>query len=169
MAYRLNLRKKNLLVTIHVLSVIAWFGGAICMLLLGLYMQKAEDGEQLYYTLANMHLIDATLIRYPALVAFISGILLSVWTQWGLFKHYWVVIKFALTLFIILIGIFFLNNWLSFLLEHAPLFGLGSFHHHQFQTTSLSLINVSLFNILAMALMTLITYFKPLGKIRKRS
>ncbi|BCU81921.1 hypothetical protein JIR001_17040 [Polycladomyces abyssicola] len=87
MAYRLSLRKKQLLVSIHVFSVVAWFGGAMCMLLLGLYMKHADNGEQLYYTLTNMHLIDITLIRYPAIMVFVTGIMLSIWTQWGLIKH----------------------------------------------------------------------------------
>ncbi|MGA9172577.1 MAG: hypothetical protein WBZ33_01140, partial [Thermoactinomyces sp.] len=138
------------------------------MLLPGLYMQNARNGEQLYYILADMHLIDVTLIRYPALMVFISGVLLSIWTQWGLIKYYWVVIKFALTLLIILIGILFLGDWLSFLLETANHLGLDAFQKHDFQTTSWSLIFISAFNILAMALMTCITYFKPFGKIKKR-
>ncbi|MFC7441569.1 hypothetical protein [Laceyella putida] len=167
MAYRLNLRKKNLLVSIHVLSIVAWFGGAMCMFMLGLYMKNAKNGEQLYYILSDMHLIDATLIRYPALVVFISGVLLSVWTQWGLVKYYWIVIKLVLTTLIIIFGIMFLGDWLSFLLETAHHYGFTALQKHDFQTTSLSLILASAMNILAMTIMTCVTYFKPFGKIKK--
>jgi uncharacterized membrane protein len=167
MAYRLSLRKKNLLVAIHVLSVVAWFGGAICMLLLGLYMKNAHNGEQLYYTLSNMHLIDTTLIRFPALIVLISGVMLSIWTQWGLIKYYWVVIKLVLTVLIIFMGIMFLGDWLSFLVKTAERYGIVALQKDTFQTTSLSLISASIFNIISMTIMTCITYFKPFGKIKK--
>lgn len=69
MGYKLSIRKKQLLIIIHVLSVVCWLGGAMVMLLLGMYMLKAENGEQLYYTLDNMHLVDVVFIRYTAVVA----------------------------------------------------------------------------------------------------
>lgn len=97
MAYRLSVRKKQMLVAIHVLSVMAWFGGTCCMLLLGWSMRSAENGPQLLYTLSSMHIVDEALLKYPALVALISGVLLSVWTNWGLTKYYWVLIKLILT------------------------------------------------------------------------
>jgi uncharacterized membrane protein len=167
MAYRLNIRKKNLLVALHVLSVVAWFGGTICLLLLGLYLKNAENGDQLYYTLSSMHVIDETLIKYPALATLISGILLSVWTQWGLVKYYWIVIKFILTIVIILMGILFINDWFSFLVKTAEHYGFASLQKQDFQTTWLSLILAASFNIMAMAIMTFLTYFKPFGKIKK--
>ncbi|MED1855033.1 hypothetical protein P4V33_25945 [Brevibacillus borstelensis] len=86
MGYKLSIRKKQLLIIIHVLSVVCWLGGAMVMLLLGMYMLKAENGEQLYYTLDNMHLVDVVFIRYTALVALLTGIVLSVWTNWGAFQ-----------------------------------------------------------------------------------
>ncbi|RAL24092.1 hypothetical protein [Thermoflavimicrobium daqui] len=166
MAYRLNLMKKNGLVTIHVLSIIAWFGGAMCMLILGLYMKNAKNGEQLFYILSDMHLIDITLIRYPALVVLISGVLLSIWTHWGLVKYYWVIIKLILTILIIIIGIIYLSDWLSFLIETADRYRFNALQKSDFQRTSSLLILTSLFNILAMAIMTGVTYFKPFGKIK---
>src|SRR5690606_24640634 len=74
MAYRLSVRKKQMLVAIHVLSVMAWFGGTCCMLLLGWSMRSAENGPQLLYTLSSMHIVDEALLKYPALVALISGV-----------------------------------------------------------------------------------------------
>ncbi|MFD0714722.1 hypothetical protein [Paenibacillus sp. GCM10027626] len=61
MSYRLSLKKKQLLITIHVISIISWFGGVFSMFMLGLYMLNSDNGEQLYYTLENMHLVDVIL------------------------------------------------------------------------------------------------------------
>ncbi|MBH5320903.1 hypothetical protein I6N90_24250 [Paenibacillus sp. GSMTC-2017] len=167
MAKRLSLGKKQLLVSIHVIAVAAWFGGTVGMLLLGLYLKNAADGEQLYYTLLSMHVIDENLLKYPALLTLITGIMLSVWTQWGLVKHYWVVIKLVLTITIIMLGILFLNNWLSYLEELAVKFGFVALQNQDFQSTWLSIRIMSSFNLLCLIVMVFITYFKPFGKIKK--
>ena len=168
MAYRLSLRKKQLLVTIHVLSVMAWFGGTCCMLLLGWYMRSAENGEQLFYTLSSMHIVDEALLKYPALVALISGILLSVWTNWGLTKYYWVLIKLILTVGIILFAIFFVSRWFSFLLSAAEQWGYAAFRQDAFRSAWMSNMLGGAVNLAALLLMTLITYFKPFGKVKGR-
>lgn len=168
MAYRLSLRKKQLLVAIHVLSVMAWFGGTCCMLLLGWYLRSAENGEQLFYTLSSMHLVDEALLKYPALVALVTGVLLSVWTHWGLTRYYWVLIKLVLTVGIIQFAIFFVSRWFSFLLSAAEQWGYAAYRQDAFRSVWMSNMLGGAVNLAALLFMTLITYFKPFGKIGRR-
>lgn len=167
MAYKLNLRKKNFLKTIHVLSAMAWFGGTLSLLLLRSHIGDAQNGDQLLYTLSNMHVIDETMIKYPALTTLISGILLSVWTPWGLTRYYWTVMKLVLTVVVILTGIVFVNRWFSYLVITVNQFGLASMQIQDFKTTSSFLLLAAIFNNLVLASMTFITAFKPFGKIVK--
>ncbi|WP_147535192.1 hypothetical protein [Bacillus marasmi] len=167
MAYRLNQRKKSILVAIHVLSVAAWIGGTLGMLCLAFYLPNGANGEQLLYTMASMEVIDENLLKYPALLSLISGILLSVWTQWGLSKHYWIIIKLVLTIITILIGIFFLNKWTAGLGVIIEDIGFLALQNEQFQSTWTSIVITSSFNLLCLAFMTFITYLKPFGKVKK--
>ncbi|WP_248924029.1 hypothetical protein [Paenibacillus hamazuiensis] len=167
MAYKLNIKQKNILVALHVISVAAWFGATLCMLLLLFYVKKAQNGEQLYYFLESMHILDDKLIKFPALTTLFTGILLSLWTQWGLVKYYWVVIKLVLTVVTILLGIFFINDWFSFLLNMAKAHGFAAMQSQDFQSTWLANVWAAVFNSAAYAFMVVITYFKPFGKIRK--
>lgn len=169
MAYRLNQKKKSLLVAIHVISVASWIGGTLGMLLLGVYLQNAANGEQLYYTLANMEIIDENLLKYPALLSLITGIMLSIWTQWGLVKHYWVTIKFILTILTIMIGILFLNKWTASIGEMVKDIGFATLQNQDFQTTWWSIIITGTFNLLCLVFMVFITYYKPFGKIKKKN
>lgn len=168
MAYRLSQKKKQLLVAIHVIAVASWIGGTLGMLLLGLYLKSAVNGEQLAYTLSSMEVIDENLLKYPALLTLLSGILLSVWTQWGLVKHYWVTIKLGLTIVTIMIGILFLDNWTASLANMISEMGFVTLQNETFQTTWLSIIITASFNLLCLLLMVFITYFKPFGKIKRR-
>jgi uncharacterized membrane protein len=168
MAYRLSQKKKNLLVAIHVISVASWIGGTLGMLLLGIYLHNADNAEQLTYTLASMEVIDENLLKYPALLTLLTGILLSVWTQWGLVKHYWVTIKLATTIITIMIGILFLNKWTASLADMIEDMGFASLQTEGFQSTWLDMVTTSSFNLLCLFLMVFITYYKPFGKIKKR-
>lgn len=169
MAYRLTQKKKQWLVAIHVIAVASWIGGTLGMLLLGLYLRSGENGEQLAYTLSSMEVIDENLLKYPALLTLLTGILLSVWTQWGLVKHYWVTIKLILTVVTIMMGILFLDNWTASLADMISETGFAALRNETFQSTWLSIIIMASFNVVCLLLMVFITYFKPFGKIKKRS
>ncbi len=168
MAYRLNQKKKSILVAIHVLSVASWIGGTLAMLLLAIYLQNGTNGEQLLYSLENMEVIDENLLKYPALLTLFTGILLSVWTQWGLVKHYWVITKLVLTILTIMIGIFFLNRWTANLGILIGDLGFIALKNEQFQTTWVSVVITSSFNLICLAFMTFITYLKPFGKVKNK-
>ncbi|CAG7657543.1 hypothetical protein ACFQI7_35100 [Paenibacillus allorhizosphaerae] len=167
MAYKLSMKQKNILVVLHVISVAAWFGATLCMLLLLLYVKKAENGEQLYYILESMHILDDNLIKYPALLTLFTGVLLSLWTHWGIAKYYWVVVKLILTIVTILLGIFFINDWFAYLLSAAKKYGFAAVQRQDFQSIWLANVLAAIFNNAAYGFMMFITYFKPFGKIRK--
>jgi uncharacterized membrane protein len=167
MAYRLSLRQKYLVMSLHVLASMAWFGGTLSLLLLLLSMNDADTGAQLFHAVSRMHIIDDALIKYPGLVVLSSGLMLSTWTAWGLLKYHWVVIKLVLTVVLILIGIAFVPNWLSFIVGIAESRGsVFLLQSHDFQGMHY-LILIALLNIAAMALMTFVTQYKPFGKIRR--
>ncbi|MFE5322248.1 DUF2269 family protein [Paenibacillus sp. NPDC056579] len=168
MAYKLTQPQKQSLVTIHVLAALFWLGGAVVMLMLGLSMLRADNGEQLYYTLDNMNLVDHIMIRYTALVALLTGLALSVWSQWGLFKYYWIVIKLALTVAFIAFGIVYMGDWLSQIFHEADRTRFEALSNPVFLQTSYNLIGGSIANIAALVFMTAISYLKPFGKLRKK-
>lgn len=165
MAYRLSQKKKSLLVAIHVISAASWIGGTLGMLVLAIYLKSGANREQLFYTLASMEVIDENLLKYPALLTLLTGVLLSVWTQWGLIKHYWVAMKLVLTIVTIMIGILFLNPWTASLAHMIDAMGFAILQNPDFQARWLSIIVTSSFNLLCLFLMVFITYYKPFGKI----
>jgi hypothetical protein len=107
-------------------------------------------------------------LNYPALLSLITGIMLSVWTQWGLFKHYWVAVKLVLTIVTIMIGILFLDQWTAVLVDLVNDMGFSSLQNQEFQTTWFSIMLTAFFNLLCLVFMVFITYYKPFGKISKK-
>lgn len=167
MAYRLNQKKKQLIVALHVIAAASWIGGTMGLILLLIYLKSAANGEQIAYTLSSMEVIDDNLLKYPALLTLLTGVLLSIWTQWGLVKHYWVAIKLVLTVATIMMGILFLDNWTASLGEMIEDMGFAALQSRQFQTTWSSIVVMASFNLASLLFMVFITYFKPFGKIKK--
>lgn len=167
MAFRFTIRQKQGLIILHVLAMVSWLGGAMSMLLLGSYMMFAENGEQLYYTVGNMELIDHYFIRYSALVALLTGIALSVWTPWGLFKYYWIVIKLVLTLGLIVFGIAYMGDWLYQVVQGASKLRGQALNDEGFIDAAHALTSGAIANISALVFMAAISYLKPFGKIKR--
>jgi hypothetical protein len=58
-----------------------------------------------------MHDFDLALNIPLGLLALLTGVALSVWTQWGLFSHYWILIKFIATIAVLLFATVFSSRW----------------------------------------------------------
>lgn len=116
-----NLRK--FVLTAHIASSVGWLGTVAAFLALavaGLFAQNAERVRSAYLA---MELIGWLVIVPCSLAALLTGLIQSFGTKWGLFRHYWILIKFLLTVFSVLILFAFTRtlNDLGNLAENASL------------------------------------------------
>lgn len=89
-------RKLNL--TAHVTSSLGWFGAVAAFLVLGIAGVRSSDGETVRAVYVSMNLIGRWMIVPLSLLALTTGLIQSLGTPWGLFRYYWVTMKFALTI-----------------------------------------------------------------------
>ena len=101
MAFAPALRK--LTFTTHVTTSVGWIGAVLVFLTMaaiGLSSQDERIVRGAYLVMAPA----AWFVLVPlAHASLLSGIVLSLGTPWGLFRHYWVLVKLLLTLFAITI------------------------------------------------------------------
>lgn len=96
---------------LHLCFAIMWLGGAATLLVIVLTI--SSDNEQAQKLMWEaVCAIDQYLITPGAILCLLSGLLFSVFTQWGFFKHGWVTFKWIATISLILIGTFILGPWL---------------------------------------------------------
>ena len=91
------IRKLNL--TAHVTSSVGWLGavtGFLVLCIAGLTSQNAQIVRAAYLA---MNLIAWFVIVPFALASLLTGIIQSLGTEWGFFRHYWVLAKLLLTVF----------------------------------------------------------------------
>jgi len=91
-----RLAKLNL--TVHIVTSVGWIGAVISFLVLSIVGLTSRDPNTVRAMYIAMDLIGLYAIVPFGVAAFLSGILQSVGTAWGLFRYYWVIAKLALTI-----------------------------------------------------------------------
>jgi hypothetical protein len=90
------LRKLNL--TAHVTSSVGWLGAVAAFLVLSIAGLTSQDADIVRGAYLSMDLIGQFTIVPLSLAALLTGLVQSLGTPWGLFRHYWVLVKFTLTI-----------------------------------------------------------------------
>lgn len=94
---------RKIVLTAHVSSSVGWLGavgGFLVLAVAGLTSRSAAVVSGAYLA---MGLTTWYVILPLALVSLATGVVASVGTAWGLFRHYWIVVKLLVTLFITVI------------------------------------------------------------------
>ena len=92
-------RLRKFALTAHVTTAVGWLGAVLVFLALGVIGLTSRDAQ----TVRGVYLVmepAARLVLVPlAFASLITGIVQSLGTTWGLFRHYWVVFKLVMTVF----------------------------------------------------------------------
>jgi hypothetical protein len=83
--------------TTHVTSSVGWLGSVAAFLALAIAGISSEDSQIVRAAYLAMHLTTWFVIVPFSFASFLTGLVESLGTPWGLFRHYWVVTKLVLT------------------------------------------------------------------------
>jgi hypothetical protein len=88
---------RKLALTVHLTSSVGWIGAVIAYLALGVAAVTSSDTLTVRAAWAAMELTGWWVIVPLAVAALLTGLVMSLGTHWGVFRHYWVLISLALT------------------------------------------------------------------------
>ena len=92
-------RLRKFALTAHVVSSVGWLGAvasSLALAIAGLISSDALVVRSAYLMLALM----GRFVLVPLSIAsLLTGLIMSLGTAWGLFRHYWVIIKLLITVF----------------------------------------------------------------------
>ena len=89
---------RKLMLTAHVTSSVGWLGAVASFLALAVVGRTSQDAQIVRAAYLAMKLTAWFVIVPLSLASPLTGIVQSVSTTWGLFRHYWVLIKFLMTI-----------------------------------------------------------------------
>jgi len=88
---------RKFVLTVHLTSSVGWIGTVLAYLALGVAAVTSQDARTVRAAWIAMELTGWYVIVPMALAALLSGLVMSLGTKWGLFRHYWVLLSLVLT------------------------------------------------------------------------
>ncbi|WP_405582071.1 DUF2269 domain-containing protein [Streptomyces sp. NBC_01092] len=97
-AKRLSRPARRTAIVVHVVASASWVGLTLGLLALGITAGGTGSAVTVEASVRAMKLFADWLLLPVAFLTLVSGLVLSLGTQWGLARHRWVYVKFWLTL-----------------------------------------------------------------------
>ncbi len=93
----MTLRLRKFALTAHVTFSVGWLGAVGVFLALAVAGLTSQDAQLVRATYLAMELTGWFVIVPLSLASLPTGLVMSLGTEWGLFRHYWVLTKFLIT------------------------------------------------------------------------
>ncbi|MDR2442617.1 MAG: DUF2269 family protein [Deltaproteobacteria bacterium] len=152
---------------VHLILAGLWVGGAIGLNIMVFLFSSAESGGELYgYNIASK-LVDDLLIIPGAMGCLVTGLLFSLFSNWGFFKHRWLAVKWVLTVFCILFGTFYLGPTVNDQPAISYAEGLGALADPTWIANRLTSLKGGAIQVFLILFMVAISVIKPWG-LRKK-
>jgi len=153
---------RKLALTAHVTASVGWLGAVAGFLALALAALRSQYPETVRAAYVAMELTGWYVIVPLCLAALLTGLVVSLGTPWGLFRYYWVLLKFLITVISALI-LFGFTQTLGSLGELAANRALSV---DQLRNLNQSPALHSGGGLLALLVTTILAVYKPWGMTR---
>lgn len=167
MRKKITIRQKRWLLSAHLFCTVAWLGAALCSLIFNLTTIFTTDPHLLTAAYVFADILDKAILRGGAVGAVITGVLLSVLTQWGLFRFYWIIVKEIVSLLCISIGVI-ISGWNDEAISLTVRWGFQVLHQPLYLTDRTWMFIGIFFQLVSLSGIIVISVFKPWGQ-RKRT
>ena len=91
-------RLRKLTLTAHVTASVGWLGAVIAFLVLSITGLTSQDPQTVRGATLVMELTGWVVLVPLSLASLLTGLVSSLGSTWGLFRHYWVLFKLAINL-----------------------------------------------------------------------
>jgi hypothetical protein len=104
-------RLRKFALTAHVTSSVGWLGAVVAFLALAVVGLTSQDAQ----TVRGAYLVmepAAWLVLVPlAFASLLTGLVMSLGTTWGLFRHYWVLFKLLINVFAAIVLLIYMGTF----------------------------------------------------------
>ncbi|MBN9615394.1 MAG: hypothetical protein BGO25_03320 [Acidobacteriales bacterium 59-55] len=156
-----SLRKLNL--TAHVTFSVSWIGAAFAFFILSIAGLVSRDATMMRGAYLSMNLICLYCIIPLSLAALGTGLIQSLCTQWGLFRHYWVLVKFILTVLAVAVLLMHQFSAMARAVRLVSTATAGAMPTAELGSVGFVLARASGIGILVLSVITILSVYKPWG------
>ena len=88
---------RKLALTAHITSALGWLGAIAGFLALAIAALTSRDSQLVRGAYLAMEFTGWYVLVPLCIASLVTGLIMSLGTSWGLFRHYWVLVKFVIT------------------------------------------------------------------------
>jgi hypothetical protein len=151
---------RKLVLTSHVTFSVGWLGAVLAYLVVAIAGLTSTDVQLVRATYQSMQLMAWFVIVPCAIAALLSGLVQSLATDWGLFRHWWVLAKLAITA----LGTVILLLHAPRVTEMATRAAESAFATGDYSQQRISLVVHAAGGLAILVTATILSIFKPWGK-----
>ncbi|GAA1294549.1 hypothetical protein GCM10009609_74890 [Pseudonocardia aurantiaca] len=151
---------RKLALTVHVTSSVGWLGAVAAVLVLAVAGMSSGDALTVRGAYLAMELVGWFVLVPLALASLLSGLVQSLGTVWGLFRHYWVLLKLLITVLATAVLLMYMET-LGVLADVAA----GPADQLELLRTPSVVLHASA-ALLLLLVVTILAVYKPRGRTR---
>ena len=150
---------RKLLLTVHVAASVGWLGSVAGFLALSIAGLTLEEEARVRGVYIAMYIIGWYVIVPLSIATLITGLIQSLATAWGLFRHYWVVFKLVIA--VVATGLLLLHMQpTSYIADVAA---RGSLSTVSLRGLRIQLVADATAAIVVLVVATVLSIYKPRG------
>jgi hypothetical protein len=159
--FELGPRSRRVMLAVHVATSVSWMGAVAAFAAIAAFGAAAPADATSPGLYAALEIMMWVVLVPLAGLSLVSGIVQAVGTQWGLFRHYWVVAKLVLT--VGAAALLLLHTRVAAAAAHFALV-----HDAQLQPLRSQLVFDSVAGLLVLVLIAVLGWVKPRGRLRSQ-
>lgn len=145
----------------HVLSAAVWITCGIVMLSFSVVSPRLKTGDQLFMLNYLTDFIDMRILVPAALLTLLTGLLYSIYTRWGFFRHRWILFKWIVTVAVIITGTVFTGPWIAEMTELAGRDGMSVLQNSRYLVINRCQLALGLCMNVSLIAALFVSVFKP--------
>lgn len=158
---QLTVKQKKWLKSIHIIAGGVWITTGMVMFFIHFMGNDLKSGDQLHLLNKIIYYIDMRILVPSAILCLITGWMYSQLTQWGYFKHGWLIFKWVITVLIIVLGTIFSEPWIAKTVEISGELGLEAMNNPEYQRYMNSHVIMGVCMTGTLIITVFISIFKP--------
>ena len=153
----------KILKMLHILFAFSWIIGASGMILVSI-VSAPKTGDELYMSARVIQILDDYFVIGGAFGSLLTGLIYSIWTNWGFTKHKWISVKWIMTILQMAFGTFVLGPYVNANVEIVDKLREAAFTDPQFVSNADSITTWGSVQVCVLFLYIVISVQKPWKK-----
>lgn len=159
----LSVKGQKWLKCLHIYSAAVWVGCATVLTIMPFFI-KPEHGSDLAGILSALNFIELFILVPGAIGTFLTALVYSIWTNWGWFKHNWIIVKWIICIFGMIFGTFYLGPWVGEMSQIAQNKGMEAFTDSLYLSTRYKVLTFGTLQTSTVIFAVFISTLKPWKK-----